>query len=623
MKYLYTTLFILMFSVAGFAQPLVGTYYVGTSDTPQGGDPDFATLYEAVQTLYTEGISGNVRFLITGDLEENQNVFLGIDTDGSTITIKPAPGVNALVTFSSPTANSNINGAFVIGASSDDWDSLVATSNVIIDGSNEEDGTSRNLTFTTSSSAATSNYFRILGSSSDVEWRNTSMIIGQESFEVLLISPLRRNDTDWVPTNVTVANNLLVSKQTRTSSRAINIWGVTGTGFEAPQTVPGPIFIQNNDIQARRYGIWLREYTGETHITGNTIEISEEGTLDAFGILVENSLDTDTKFTISGNALTKLQAGGNIWGINLRAGGVYDLHNNSITGFEIAGTPSALEFYGVHVNTPPTPQTITVNAYHNSIVLNDLGVAGDAGWRYRGFQSNSNARINVDFRNNLLINGDNSAITSYGYYQFGTASTVTSDYNNIFVANPSSENTFFGRLSGSGGTNIGTLQVWIDETGLDVNSTSVAVAFEDESKLKLDVSMATTAELKAPRLAEVTVDQAGQLRADPTFKGSHELPESTSVGRPGDMASNFLLAQNYPNPFNPSTTIQFTLDSAADVKLEIYTIDGRRIATLVNEVRSAGTHNVTFDASNLGSGMYLYRLTSAGQSLTGRMTLLK
>jgi hypothetical protein len=613
----------MMFSVAGFAQPLVGTYYVGTADTPQGGDPDFATLFDAVQALHTEGVSGNVRFLITGDLEENQNVFLGINTDGSTITIKPAPGVNALVTFSSPTANSNINGAFVIGASSDDWDSLVATSNIIIDGSNEEDGTLRNLTFTTSSNAATSNYFRILGSSSDVEWRNTSMIIGQESFEVLLISPLRRNDTDWVPTNVTVANNLLVSKQTRTSSRAINIWGVTGTGFEAPQTVPGPIFIQNNDIQARRYGIWLREYSGETHITGNTIEINEEGTLDAFGILVENSLDTNTKFTISGNALTKLQGGGNIWGINLRAGGVYDLHNNSITGFEIAGTPTALEFYGVHVNTPPTPQTITVNAYHNSIVMNDLVAAGDAGWRYRGFQSNSNARITVDFRNNILINGDNSAATSFAYYQFGAASSVTSDYNNILVANPSSANTFFGRLSGSGGTNLLTLQAWTDETGLDVNSSSILVDFADESKLRLDASMSTSVELKAPRLTAVTVDQAGQLRADPTYKGSHELPESTSVGQPGDVASQFILAQNYPNPFNPSTTIQFTLDSAADVNLEIYTIDGRRIATLVNEVRSAGTHNVTFDASNLGSGMYLYRLTSAGLSLTGRMTLLK
>lgn len=613
----------MMFSVAAFAQPLVGTYYVGTADTPQGGSPDFATLYDAVQALHTEGVSGNVRLLITGDLEENQNVFLGINTEGSTITIKPAQGVNALVTFSSPTANSNINGAFVIGASSDDWDNVVATSNIIIDGSNEEDGTSRNLTFTTSSSAATSNYFRILGSSSDVEWRNTSLITGQESFEVLLISPLRRNDTDWVPTNIIVANNLFVSKQTRTSSRAINIWGVTGTGFEAPQTVPGPIYIQNNDIQARRYGIWLREYTGETHITGNTIEINEEGTLDAFGILVENSLDTNTKFTISGNALTKLQGGGKVWGINLRAGGVYDLHNNSITGFETSGTPTALEFYGVHVNTPPTPQTITVNAYHNSIVMNDLAAAGDAGWRYRGFQSNSNARITVDFRNNILINGDNSAATSFAYYQFGAASSVTSDYNNILVANPSSANTFFGRLSGSGGTNLVTLQAWTDETGLDVNSSSILVDFADESKLRLDASMSTSVELKAPRLTAVTVDQAGQLRADPTYKGSHELPESTSVGQPGDVVSQFLLAQNYPNPFNPSTTIPFTLDSAADVKLEIYTIDGRRIATLVNEVRSAGTHNVTFDASNLGSGMYLYRLTSAGQSLTGRMTLLK
>ena len=85
----------------------------------------------------------------------------------------------------------------------------------------------------------------------------------------------------------------------------------------------------------------------------------------------------------------------------------------------------------------------------------------------------------------------------------------------------------------------------------------------------------------------------------------------------------FELAQNYPNPFNPTTTIQFQLPQTGWVKLTLYNILGQEIKTLVNEVKEAGTHTVNFDASELNSGVYIYRIESGSYTQTQKMTLIK
>lgn len=84
------------------------------------------------------------------------------------------------------------------------------------------------------------------------------------------------------------------------------------------------------------------------------------------------------------------------------------------------------------------------------------------------------------------------------------------------------------------------------------------------------------------------------------------------------------LNQNYPNPFNPSTVISYTLNSSTNVTLNVYDITGRKVATLVNGRQAAGAQEVSFDASSLASGMYIYRLQTAdGASLTKKMVLIK
>ena len=85
----------------------------------------------------------------------------------------------------------------------------------------------------------------------------------------------------------------------------------------------------------------------------------------------------------------------------------------------------------------------------------------------------------------------------------------------------------------------------------------------------------------------------------------------------------FSLDQNCPNPFNARTTISFELKKPADVKLEIFDITGARVATLVDEYLPAGPHDVIWNAQDVASGTYIYRLTAAGNSYSRRAVLLK
>lgn len=85
----------------------------------------------------------------------------------------------------------------------------------------------------------------------------------------------------------------------------------------------------------------------------------------------------------------------------------------------------------------------------------------------------------------------------------------------------------------------------------------------------------------------------------------------------------YVLNQNYPNPFNPTTTITYYLGAIGDVELSIYDMSGKKVATLVHELQSAGSHNFIWDASNLASGIYFYRLQAGQYVDTKKMIFMK
>jgi hypothetical protein len=98
---------------------------------------------------------------------------------------------------------------------------------------------------------------------------------------------------------------------------------------------------------------------------------------------------------------------------------------------------------------------------------------------------------------------------------------------------------------------------------------------------------------------------------------------STSNDEPGNQPNELVLFQNYPNPFNPVTTISYQLNASSFVRVEVFSIEGRLVQTLVNERQSSGFYQVEMNASTFASGTYLYRLTTPKESFTRKFILLK
>lgn len=104
--------------------------------------------------------------------------------------------------------------------------------------------------------------------------------------------------------------------------------------------------------------------------------------------------------------------------------------------------------------------------------------------------------------------------------------------------------------------------------------------------------------------------------------GIHEFQTVTDMDdKNSTTPKEFVLFDNYPNPFNPSTTIAYELSKTSDVRVTIYNMLGQKITTLVNSNQKAGTHSVVWNAANVASGLYLYKV-KAGKSLAIKKCLL-
>ncbi len=115
----------------------------------------------------------------------------------------------------------------------------------------------------------------------------------------------------------------------------------------------------------------------------------------------------------------------------------------------------------------------------------------------------------------------------------------------------------------------------------------------------------------------------GQVVEFPAAVTAQNAAQGQSYGNDLAVARSFELQQNYPNPFNPATTISFSIPEASFVTLKVFDSLGRKVSTLMNERRSAGMHDVVFNAAGLASGKYFYRLSTANNTAVGQMILLK
>jgi hypothetical protein len=100
-------------------------------------------------------------------------------------------------------------------------------------------------------------------------------------------------------------------------------------------------------------------------------------------------------------------------------------------------------------------------------------------------------------------------------------------------------------------------------------------------------------------------------------------PNATSVNDNQIAPSSYNLSQNYPNPFNPATSINFSIPEKGNVSLNVFDVNGRKVAELFNGEKEPGNYNISFDASKLSSGVYFYQLRSAGFFQSKKMILMK
>lgn len=655
---------------APLSGPMSGTFTVGDAG-------DYPTLGAAFSDLIARNVDGDVNLLITGDLTEPNNIFLGLDPGNHAITIRPAPGTQPVVRFTSPETNGSIFGAMVFGATGDNVNAYITTRNITIDGSAVPGGSNRDLTFEIVSTAGNTNYFRIAGDVRGMTVRNAVFRSMNTSFDTWFINSVVSSGTELFPQQLTFENNLIQGNPARSSGRALIVWGQNGATVG-----PRSLIVRGNELQARRYGIWLRVAGGSTLIENNVISVTETIDTDAYGlrfddvpdatdeIIVRGNLISGTsagsftalhiqapaEYTIHENAFTEISATGLARGIQVEAptsvsvtanlfrdftgdagvemvsvaGGLDGpadvfLANNRFTGFHSRGNAGA-NLIGVIVRSAQAHHRVQLTMYHNTIRMNPLQVQG-TGWEYRGLSLFSNARIDARLRNNIILNDDTNgtAVTSYAYFQGGSAASVLdSDFNLWGGAELDAAASTWLMRHGAESTNTVQLSGFQQASGGDTVSAQMALDLDGD--LRPDIELADDSRLRGVPLPRVRLDAFGTTRdgAAPTI-GAYEFPTNSSFEdvSAGESPRVFRLEQNYPNPFNPSTVIGFQLAEAGVARLDVYDVLGRHVQTLTDGFKAAGSHEVRFDAGQLSAGVYMYVLRSGGIQQTRRMMLIK
>jgi hypothetical protein len=425
--------------------PLSGDYYI-----PQGSHlKGFPTLVDAFKALDTLGASGNVRFLIDANLSEvGANLVLNRSdlTQSTRLTIKPAPGKTPTITISGCTSATVANQYTGI--------TLNNASYVTIDGSNTENGTTRDLTIAMNDSLNGRIAIQLFGNTDYVTIKNTVIKYLTMNPALTTTRGIYINGQASGVASFFSVDNCKIGDDIYQPAYAVSV-----TGYSTGNAYADNIYISNNELYGHMRTVYFFYGGGFVEIMNNEIK----GTVPPpsgnvrWGILFNNYNGT---IEILNNKIQTLRmasaATNGIYGIGTLSGqpGTEMIIANNFLGGDYThtgtGVPASVDVISFQDNIP------SAKIYHNTIVLNDFGKLASSRMtaiRYGGTSS-------VEIKNNIIVNLINASV-AYGIYHSG--GTVISNNNAFYI--PGS-NANFAYYNG----NIASLQAWQNATGQDGNS---------------------------------------------------------------------------------------------------------------------------------------------------------
>jgi hypothetical protein len=283
------------------------------------------------------------------------------------------------------------------------------------------------------------------------------------------------------------------------------------------------------------------------------------------------------------------------------------VYNNMIYDIQSTSTQSNSRLTGIQIWNQANPKI-----YYNTVYLSGVGnganpLGSAALYIYGGFSGSPG----VDLKNNIFVNTrDESPYCASAVYDYNIYN-LTSDYNDLYYDDTYPNNCLV-RL---GTTNYNTLAEW-QVLGKDPNSISEMPNFVALEDLHIDGNFETLLDKGATPIVGIETDFDGETRNVTTPDiGADEF---TIVGVEDELQlpTKYSLEQNYPNPFNPTTTFRYSIPQTSKVVIKVYDILGNEITLLIDEEKTIGTYELTWDAASLPSGVYFYQL-KAGDPSTG------